>query len=183
MISDTDRVGYIGASDTHYVLMNWNTQTFRSWWEIKVGERENELDTVYTRAGRIYEPKILDYLEIEERDRQIIVGRLRVNLDGETRTHVIEIKTAKYGSLKIPKNIKKWAYWQQVQVEMYATNKQHAFIYVYELLPSDYEEVNEIDGNRLELFDFDYDEEWIEEEYLPRFHKLGERFESIAKED
>ena len=174
MITDQDRVGYIGASDTRFVMMNWNTKTFQDWWAVKTGEAEEYVDNIYTRAGRAYEGRILDYLEIEERDRQIIIGRLRVNLDGETKSHVVEIKTYQWlKGFRIPKNERKWDYWQQVQVEMYATNKDHAFLYAYGLLPSEYEEYGEVDGNRLDVYDIDYDEAWIEEEYLPRFNYLA----------
>lgn len=174
MIHDQDRVGYIGASDTKFVTGNWNTKTFRDWWSIKIGEAENLVDNIYTRAGTAYEGRILDYLEIEERDRQIIVGRLRVNLDGETKSHVVEIKTYQWmKGFKIPKNLKKWDYWQQIQVEMFATNKDHAFLYAYGLLPSEYEEYGEVDGNRLDVYDYDYDEAWIDEVYLPRFNHLA----------
>lgn len=174
MITDHDRVGYIGASDTKYVMMNWSTKTFKDWWNIKIGLTENPVDNIYTRAGSAYEGKILDYLEIDERDRQIIIGRLRVNLDGETKSHVIEIKTYQWLKGFHPtKNITKWDYWKQVQVEMFATNKEHAFLYAYGLLPSEYEEYGEVDGNRLSFYELDYDREWIEEEYLPRFNYLA----------
>ena len=174
MITDHDRVGYIGASDTKYVMMNWNTKTFHDWWLIKTGERENPVDNIYTRAGSAYEGRILDYLGIEDRDRQIIIGRLRVNLDGETKSHVVEIKTYQWlKGLRPTKDIKKWDYWKQIQVEMFATNKEHAFIYAYGLLPSEYEEYGEVDGNRLDVYDFDLDEKWIEDEYLPRLNCLA----------
>ena len=190
MIQDHDRIGYIGASDTKYVMGNWNTKTFRDWWAVKTGETEDLLDNIYTRAGSAYEGRILDYLEIDDRDRQIIIGRLRVNLDGETSSHVVEIKTYQWlKGFRIPKNVKKWDYWQQVQVEMFATNKTHAFLYAYGLLPSEYEDYGEVDGNRLDVYDFDYDEEWIENEYLPRLNRLakclveGEKPYEEEKED
>lgn len=184
MIQDTDRVGYIGASDTHFVMMNQHTKTFQEWWAVKIGETDGFVDNIYTRAGTHYEPKILDYLGIEDRDRQIIVGRLRVNLDGETLSHVVEIKTYQWlKGFKIPKNLKKWDYWQQVQVEMFATNKKMALIVHYGLLPSEYEEYTDIDPNRVGVEIIEYDEDWVENEYLPRLNELVKRIESVIKED
>lgn len=168
MITDKDRVGYIGASDTQYVMRKWDTKTFAQWWNTKTGLADPMVDNIYTRAGTAYEPKILDYLEIEDRDRQIIIGRLRINLDGETDTCVVEIKTYNYAKgFKLPKH-----YWQQVQVEMYASNKRMGLLYAYGLLDSEYEEYGEIDPNRLEVHIITYDEEFIEA-YLKRALYLG----------
>ncbi len=168
MIHDLDRVGYIGASDTKYVMMKWDTKTFKQWWRVKIGLEENPIDNIYTRAGNAYEGKILDALEIDQRDRQIIVGRLRVNLDGETDRAVIEVKTYQY--LKGFKMYKH--YLQQVQVEMYATNKDRCLLYAYGLLPSEYEEYGEVDINRLSVYPIDYDEGFINK-YLPRLNELS----------
>lgn len=35
MISNHDRSGWIGASDTAMVMGNWDTETFRRWWATK----------------------------------------------------------------------------------------------------------------------------------------------------
>lgn len=174
MIHDHDRSYYIGASDTKYVMGNWNTQTFRHWWDIKMGFDEDDIDNIYLRTGTMYEPKILDEIGCTERDRQIIIGRLRVNLDGEFDDEVIEVKT-------INKPVETWkppqAYLQQVQVEMFAAQKKFAQIVYYEVRPEDYEAVMRgetlpLDIYRLEAWDLAYDEEWIDEEYLPRLWYL-----------
>ena len=170
MISDTDRTGYIGASDTKFVMGNWKTKTFENWWKTKTGEESNTVDNMYIRAGNAYEGRILDYLGIDERDRQIIIGRLRVNLDGETKDCVAEIKTHGYGK-KLPKH-----YWQQVQVELYATNKRIGLLYAYGLLPDEYDNYGDIDPDRLEVQIIPYDESFIEK-YLPRMLYLGECLE------
>ena len=178
MISDFDRVGYIGASDTHYVMSNWNTQTFKRWWDVKMGLEDSEIDNIYTLTGRLYEPLILDHLNVDERNRQIIVGRLRVNLDGETN-RVIEVKTYNYLSgWKKPKNVKKWNYWQQVQVELFATNRKIGLIAAYGLLPDEYGNPQPIDPNRLLFELIEYDEQWIEDEYLPRLNVLSKCIET-----
>lgn len=163
MIHDLDRTGYIGASDTKNVMRSWNTKTFKQWWDVKMGIGDSFVDNIYTQAGNVYEGKILDHLEITERDRQIIIGRLRVNLDGETDDCVVECKTYKWeNGFKLPKH-----YWQQVQVEMYATGKRIGLLYAYGLLPEDYTEYGEIDPDRLSVDIIFYDEEFIEE-YLKR---------------
>ena len=168
MIADKDRVGYIGASDTKYVMGNWKTKTFRGWWETKTGEMENTVDNIYTRAGTAYEPRILDALGIDERDRQIVIGRIRVNLDGETDKAVVEIKTYQYlKGWKMPKH-----YWQQVQVELFATGKQVGVLYAYGLLPNEYGEYGEVDMDRLTAEIIIRDDDFIEE-YLKRANYLG----------
>lgn len=172
MISDFDRVGFIGASDTKYVMRHWDTKTFREWWDIKMGLAENMVDNIYTRAGTAYEPRILDHLGVEDRDRQIIIGRLRVNLDGETDFAVVEIKTYQYAKgWKMPKD-----YWWQVQVEMFAAGKDIALLYAYGLLESEYEEYGEVDPNRLTVEVIEYDEKFIEE-YLKRMNYLAKCIE------
>lgn len=178
MVRDKDRVGFIGASDTKYVMGNWKTKTFAKWWETKVGISESDADNIYTRAGNAYEGKILDYLGVSERDRQILIGRLRVNLDGETDDCVVEIKTHKNDKpFKLPKH-----YYQQVQVELYATCKRVGLLYAYGLLPSEYEEYGEIDPNRLEVFIIPYDEEFIAQ-YLPRMLYLAKCIEEGREPD
>lgn len=174
MIHDHDRSYYIGASDTKYVMGNWNTQTFRHWWDIKMGFDDDDIDNIYLRTGTLYEPKILDHLGVTDRDRQIIIGRLRVNLDGATETSVIEVKTF-HSSGKVwtpPKH-----YIQQVNVEMFATDCEMAKIIAYEVNEDDYEAVlmgNTLPLDESRLHDFvEYrNDEWLEDEYLPRLWYL-----------
>lgn len=174
MISDTDRSYYIGASDTKRVVGRWNTKTFMEWWQVKQGLATNEIDNIYLQAGNAYERLILDHLEVLERDRQIIIGRLRVNLDGEYEDSVVEVKTFGYKDDWTPPK----AYINQVNVEMFATGKTKAMIAGYGLTEEDYCAVSQgetlpIDPNRLKLFPVDYDEEWINNEYLPRLWYLA----------
>lgn len=172
MIHDTDRVGYIGASDTKYVMGRWNTKTFKNWWDVKTGVAENTVDNIYTRAGNAYEGRILDHLGVENRDRQIIIGRLRVNLDGETEDTVVEIKTYKFAKgWKMPKH-----YWQQCQVEMFAANKKINILYAYGLLEEEYTEYGEIDPERLRAEIIFYDDEFVKG-YLKRANYLGKCLE------
>lgn len=173
MIKSKDRSGYIGASDTKFVIGNWNTKTFINWWLEKIGISTQHFDNKYTMAGTNYEHKIIDALDIPniEKDKQIIIGKLRVNLDANTKDKIHEIKTYQFEKgfdLKKHKD-----YVNQVQVQMYASGIHQAEINAYGLLESDYKNYfNEIDKNRLSSHEIKYDEQWINEIYLPRLKYL-----------
>ena len=166
MITDRSRDYYIGASDTQYVMSNFNSKTFKRWWLVKIGAEEQDYESVYTIAGNRYEQKILDELFVPYRNEQKIIGQLRVNLDGRTDDEICEVKTHK-NKFRVTK-----AYWQQVQVEMWCFQIYKARIIAYQLLPEDYEFDNGIDLDRIEQHPIEYDETFIYEEYLPRFHYL-----------
>lgn len=162
MISNKDRSGYIGASDTHYVMGNWETKTFEKWWREKQGISRSEFTNEAMMAGTAFEHKILDSLNIQglEKDNQIINGRLRVNLDGNTSTKIYEVKT--YNSkkhFKVSSN-----YRMQVNVEMYALGVKEACIVAYGLVDKDYiNYFRDIDAERLSFHPIQYDEQFIEE--------------------
>lgn len=119
MIKDQDRSGWFGASDTAQIMRSWDTESFRRWWAVKLGIRQETFTSPAMRAGTAYEHRILDALGIIERDRQIRIPslRLRVNLDGETPATICEVKTHKGDK---PFAVSK-AYRQQCQVEMFAS--------------------------------------------------------------
>lgn len=169
MIQNQDRSNYIGASDTSMVVGNWNTKTFERWWLEKIGINKNNLSTEAMKAGNNYEHKILEALEIKglEMDKQIIIDRLRVNLDGNTATCIYEVKThKKEKEFKVSKQ-----YWRQAQVEMYASKIHDLYIIAYGLVESDYNNYfNKIDKERIQQIKIDYDDDFIQNEYLP---KLG----------
>lgn len=171
MIQSQDRSGYIGASDTSFVVGNWKTKTFEKWWLEKIGINKNNLSTEAMKAGNNYEHKILNALEIEglEKDKQIIIDRLRVNLDGNTDTCIYEVKTHKEEKeFKVSK-----VYWRQAQVEMYASNIHNLYIVAYALKENDYKNFfSEIDTARIQKIKVDYDEVFIQNEYLPRLEML-----------
>jgi hypothetical protein len=104
-----------------------------------------------------------------EYDKQVIKGRLRVNLDGNTDDCIYECKTYSFDKgFKLPKK-----YVQQVQVQMYAFGIKRAKIVVYGLVEGDYYNYfHEIEKSRLMIFDIDYDEKWITTVFLPRFNIL-----------
>lgn len=181
MISSQDRSYYFGASDTSMVVGNWTTKTFEKFWLEKLGLYKNDFTNEYMQAGNNFEHKILDKLAeklgIEiEKDKQIISGRLRVNLDGNTKDHIYEIKTHTIDKeFKISKQ-----YWRQAQVEMYGSGIHNLSIVSYALTENDYNNFfNEIDGSRLVIHDVAYDESFIEEykkklDYLSRCLEKGE---------
>lgn len=169
MIKSNDRSGYIGASDTKFVMGNWKTKTFRNWWMVKLGLSKQNFKNIYTAAGNNYEHKIIDALGIPniEKDKQIIKGRLRVNLDANTNEKIHEIKTYVYeNGFDISKHKD---YWQQGQVQMYASGIHNLEIDAYGLKKEDYKNFfNEIDKDRILVIEIEYNEKWINEEFIPR---------------
>lgn len=171
MIASQDRSYYIGASDTSMVVGNWGTKTFEKWWLEKLGLNKNDLKTEAMQTGTNYEHKILDALETDglEKDKQIIIDRLRVNLDGNTDTCIYEVKTHNIEKeFKVSKQ-----YWRQAQVEMFASNIHKLYIVAYGLQENDYKNFfNTIDKDRIKLLQVDYDEKFITEEYIPKLEIL-----------
>lgn len=168
MIANHDRSFWIGASDTKFVMGNWNTKTFSLWWLEKLGLRKNSFTTLAMQTGTAFEHRILDALGVSKRDRQIKKRRyrLRVNLDGEDEV-IHEVKTHSR-EFKVTAS-----YWQQAQVEMYAAKKP-LVIEAYQLLPDDYQNwFNAIDPDRITTHPVEYDPVWIKTEYLPRLRYLA----------
>jgi hypothetical protein len=155
------------------VVSNWNTQTFSNWWLEKLGLRRNNLSNEAIKAGNNYEHKILESLQIDDlkMDQQIIIDRLRVNLDGNTNTCIYEVKTHKSDKdFKVSKQ-----YWRQAQVEMYASQIHSLYIVAYALEENDYKNYfNEIEKQRLQLIPIEYDENFINKDYLPNLKILVE---------
>ena len=176
MISSSDRSGYFGASDTSYVVGNWQTKTFKKWWLEKLGITQSNLSTKPMRVGSEYEHKILDTIPGVRNDHQIIIEnlRLRVNLDGDIDHHIIEVKTHKNDF-----NVTK-AYWRQAQVEMFG------YVLKYGILPkltikaykvTDREYLNyftDIDKTRITDHPIKYDHEFTTGIYLPKLKTLVE---------
>ncbi len=176
MIASQDRSNYFGASDTKYIVGNWETKSFENWWLEKLGLRSNKFKNEAMVTGTYFEHKILDALEIKnlEKDKQIIKGRLRVNLDGNTNQKIYEIKT--YNSEKGFKLYKSCI--QQVQVQMWCSEIHKAEIDAYGLIKKDYKNFfRNIDKDRISKHEILYDEEFIEKEYLPKLMYLTECLE------
>lgn len=175
MISDQDRSGWFGASDTSYIMGNWKTKTFKNWWLSKLGINTNHFTSVAMNAGTYYEHAILDVIGSPRKDHQIIIPeyRLRINLDGDGIGRIDEVKTYKYEKgFTVSK-----AYLQQVQVQMFGkliTEKAipKCTIWAYGLLPEDYKNFfNPIDRERLKDYPIAYDAGFIEK-YLIRVKYL-----------
>lgn len=184
MISSLDRSGYFGASDTAMVMSrNMQTRTFLDWWSVKLGTTRSEFHgTRYTEAGNLYEHPILGVLSKEMNlDRQILNEplKLRVNLDGDLRGTIYEVKTHRASKTFEVSN----AYWMQAQVEMFAY--QHEFddfrkhyIVSYPIYEDEYEpEKVEVDIGRIKFTPIEYDSYWIANEYLPRLMYLADCLE------
>ena len=175
MITDKDRSGYFGASDTSYIMGNWKTKTWLQWWMQKIGANNDHFENRYTLAGTNYEHKILQSLGIPglRLDEQIIHEhlKLRVNYDGLTDDCTYECKTYKLEKgWKMPKK-----YWQQVQVQMYAKGITKGQIIAYGLEEADYDNfLRPIDPARIRREDIIYDSAWISTEYLPRLRILAD---------
>ena len=170
MIHDQDRSGWIGASDTVMVMGNWNTKTFERWWRVKLGISRDHFTTTAMRAGTYYEHRILEHIGVDKMDRQIRIRRLRlrVNLDGETSDTVKEVKTYGGNEFKVSR-----PYWQQAQVEMFATGKKLDIV-AYHLTEDDYRNFfNPIDPGRVSEHPVEYDPAWVQEKYLPRLKYLA----------
>lgn len=154
------------------VVGNWKTKTFDNWWLEKLGLIHKNFTTESIQAGNNYEHEILEALEIEglEMDKQIIIGRLRVNLDGNTNTCIYEVKTHKAEKeFKVSKQ-----YWRQVQVQMYASGIKKAYIVAYGLGEREYKNFfTGINKELIQLIPIEYDEKFIKEEYLPKLEILS----------
>lgn len=169
MIRDENRAGWFGASDTARIMGNWDTLTFRLWWLEKLGIRTNHIRTDAMQAGTAYEHRVLSFIGIARTDRQIRyrILRLRVNLDGEDRGTISEVKTHK-GDFKVTK-----AYWQQCQVEMLATGKKCRIV-SYRLTEEEYENFFlPIDQARIGYWPIERDDRFLLYDYLPRLAYLA----------
>ena len=168
MIKSKDRSGYIGASDTKYVMSRWNTKTFKKWWMAKLGITTNDFTNKYMMAGTNWEHRILEFIQSEHTDEQVIKGRLRVNIDGRTGNKIQEVK-----AFNLEKGFKvSKIYYEQCQVEMYAFDTKECEIVAYGLEEKDYKNyLRDIDKDRLFFYPIPYDEKFIER-YLPRLNIL-----------
>ena len=158
------------------VVGNWNTKTFEKWWLEKLGLSINHLNTDAIKCGNNYEHLILEALEIPEleKDKQIVIGKLRVNLDGNTPDCIYEVKTHKADKeFKVSKQ-----YWRQVQVQMYASGIRKAYIVAYDLGDKEYNNFfTKIQKERIKLIPIEYDESFIKKEYLPKLKILTDCLE------
>lgn len=172
MITNYDRAKWFGASDTSFIVGNFQTATFKKWWLEKLGLRVSHLNTKAMKTGTEYEHRVLNTIPDIMMDRQIIIPELhlRVNLDGETEI-IHECKTYKADVFKITK-----AYRQQVCVQMFAAKKK-AEIVSYRLTDADYKNYfTPIDKSRIGHHPIEYDDDFIAL-WLDRIEYLGDCLE------
>ncbi|NCD06409.1 MAG: hypothetical protein EOL97_09835 [Spirochaetia bacterium] len=172
MITNKNRATFWGASETSMIVGNWDTQTFMQLFLVKLGVRENNFKNKYTLAGNSYERKIAESLGIKLKFDRCIKKRnisLRVNLDAESKDCIYEIKTHKDEWKKVPTN-----YIQQCQVQMWITGKHKCKIVAYKMEEDNYENFFlGIEKDRIEIYDIPYDQDWINNIYLPKLKYLS----------
>lgn len=173
MISDHDRSGWFGASDVRYIMGNRKTKSFENWWAVKLGLTSNNFTNTAMQAGTMYEHSILEFCNVPEMDKQILIPELllRVNLDGNDDETDFEVKTYKYEKgFTVPKH-----YEQQVNVQMFASKLKKGVILAYGLVEEDYRNFfRPIDKTRLSRHRVEYNGMWIEKEFLPKLKYYAE---------
>jgi hypothetical protein len=166
MIASKDRSGWFGASDVGYIIGNYSTKSFTSWWLEKLAYSKNDFTNDAMLAGTHYEHKILDFIKAPEKDKQIKIPELllRVNLDGNSDDTIFEVKTYRYEKgFKVPIKYK-WQVW----VQLYASQLKKAYIVAYGLIDSDYKNFfNNIDKERLDMYEIEPNQKWIDDTFLP----------------
>lgn len=176
MIENKDRSGWFGGSDVDYIVGNWTTQTWLKWWLTKLDYHRNNFENLSMNAGTHKEHQILEYLGIPYFDKQIKLPslKLRVNLDGNSVDTIYEVKThSAEKPFKVPLKYKR-----QVWVQMYATGIRKAFIVAYGLTEKDYKNYFlPIDENRLKEIPIEYNNDFIQNEFLPKVKYLAKCLE------
>lgn len=177
MITNHDRSGWFGASDASYIVGNIKTVSWRKWWLTKLGLTEQDFTNQAMRAGTAFEHRILDTIPGVRKDHQILLPKLhlRVNYDGDRNGVIYEVKTHQSNKpFKVTAG-----YWRQAQVELFAMGTRELYLVSYGLTEADYHNYfAEIDLARLRFYKVEYDEDWIENVFLPRLKWLGRYLES-----
>lgn len=172
MIASQDRSGWFGASDVGYIVGNWETKSFEKWWQIKNALDSSDFKNEAMLAGTYYEHKILEFIGSPEMDKQILIFelRLRVNLDGNSDDTIYEVKTYRNDKgFKVPLKYKR-----QVWVQLYASDLKKAYIVAYGLNEQDYKNFyNDIDGERLSRYEIEPNEDFINNDFLPKIKYLA----------
>ena len=93
-----DRELYIGGSEANYLYMNYNTKTFKKWWEHKLtGFPITNFTNIHMSVGTILEHEILDLYEKKYnvkgiRDKQAVKGIARASTDYIVGDKVCDVK-------------------------------------------------------------------------------------------
>lgn len=173
MIKNKDRSKWFGASDTSFIMGNYDTATFKNWWLVKLGIINNTFTTRAMFIGSEKEHQILDSISSEiQKDKQVKIRklRLRVNYDGTTNIQIMEVKTTALE--QVTKALNNKQYFMQVQVQMYALRRKTAELRVYGLTAEDYKNIFlPVDKDRLFQVDIKRDDEFLAK-YLIRLRYL-----------
>lgn len=173
MITNHDRSGWFGASDSKFVMAKRrDTKSWLEWWNEKLGYSQRDMHTEAMAAGTAWEHKILDAVNPAMRkDHQIVIEkyRLRVNYDGDLDGTIYEVKTHNFlKEFKVTN-----PYWTQCQVEMYAMKTKKLYIVAYGLISEEYKDYSlPVDDKRIDFHRVEYDKDWINNEYLPCLKEL-----------
>ncbi len=188
MIQNHDRSLWVGASDIDELIALYSSNkadAHSNFVAVKTGLISNpNIKSIYMTAGDLYERQIVDYGEEEpvEYDKTILVPKysLRVNLDGNTASKIIEAKTKKFaGKVSFDRRSPLWKrYYLQVQTQMFAWREYYgqdvsAVIKVYYLDELDYEAIKvykkalPIDPEKFEIIPIEYDKFAVENMILP----------------
>lgn len=193
MITDKDRSGWFGCSDTKNIMLdNHDTVTWQKFWDEKCGRLVNDMSTRETYTGTVFEHPILNAIdESINKDRQIILEdmRLRANYDGDKNGIIYEVKTHRGDRDFLTKNalyqfLPKYIF-GQVQVQMYVWKTAYErgliedkfnklYVVEYPLYAEDYAGEPEVDFNRIKFHKVSYDKGFIKM-YKKKLEPLVER--------
>lgn len=203
MIHSHDRSLWVGASDIEELIALYNSDkanTHSNFIAVKTGLIDNpNIKSLYMKAGDLYERQIVDYSEVEsiEYDKSIAIPKysLRVNLDGNTPSKIIEAKTKKFaGEVHFDRRSPLWKrYYLQVQTQMFAWREYFgqeatAVIKVYYLDALDYEAVRlyktplPIDSERLEIIPIKYDDFTVKNMIIPALEYISPYLAEMREE-
>ena len=203
MIHSHDRSKWVGASDIEELiaLSNSDKATAHSnFVAVKTGLIDNpNIKSIYMTAGDLYERQIVDYSEVDrvEYDKSIAIPKysLRVNLDGNTSSKIIEAKTKKFtGKVHFDRRSSLWKrYYLQVQTQMFAWREYYgenvtAVIKVYYLDELDYEAIRlykkplPIDPERLEIIPIKYDDFTVKNMIIPALEFISPYLTQMREE-
>lgn len=160
-----DREKYIGGSDIPVIM---NLSPFKSRYDLlleKAGYKEDEFTgNVYTDYGNTLEPKIREWLNVDNKDKFVegkhvreaegdeLIG-VRIHTDGENSNTILEIKTTSV----IHKNVYDYKiYLVQLLYYMVLTGKDNGLLAVYER-PEDLN--TDFESKRLHVYKIIKDEE------------------------
>lgn len=178
MITNPDRSGWFGASDSRFmVAKNRTSKSWLEWWNEKLGYQAREIHSEAIAAGTAWEHKILDAVDPAIRkDHQVLIEkyRLRVNYDGDKDGTIYEVKTHNFlKEFKVTN-----PYWYQAQAEMYAWKLKYGqvprlYIVAYGLIEQEYKDYSgRVDDSRIEMYQVEYDKAFIQDRYLPNLKEL-----------